>query len=247
MELSELLGFGMDQLYDIGNGEVPWAALRLAKPTGNVPLLMPAAAPPVLETGIYGGGGCGFSTIHINSRGGIGEGVRIRFEALDFDPDDWRFPVAALMPPGEDLPERSRRAFRTAPERRAFPKTGTRGWELIAPECPIARGMNPLRTGKYSRKLLDYDDHSGLLLYLVFVPMPGVKPRPFAFLPGGDPMRIRPTTPAIGTLRVAIAPLQNPEGGMSVDMRVWSWQGWASGTWWMGEYAGEVLDSLDRD
>ena len=239
-QVGGLMGFS-DDLVLIDGEQAPYAALTLAKAEGGAAFLMPAGAPPAFADRCQPGGGQ-FSNIDVFSRGGAGHGVAVTVEALDFNADDWEIPVMALFPPGESIPQRSQNACRAVPERIVFPASGNKGWRWLCPDCPIDRGINPERDEPFSRKVQDYDFIHGIILYLTFLPKPGIDPRPFDLKPATIPGRGMRATLPIGRVRFTFCPMENLSGGTSVEYAVHSYtpnpHPSADSAWWAGEYGG---------
>ena len=166
-EMAALFGYTPEVLF-VDEDAPAFAELHFDLPGGEaVSFLMPEDAPVALRIGSFALANP--SDIVIFSNGGVGKGIRVVLQAVDYDANDWELPVLVLskrvMHPGQ-LPE-TILDEKVVPRRVKF-QDGSSGWAAEFPNAPIYRGVNPASKLEYTKKGYDYHFENSITLSVAF-------------------------------------------------------------------------------
>ena len=227
-EMAALFGYTPEVLF-IDEDAKPFAEFNFDLPGESlagggeaVPFLMPEDAPPALRAGSYTLGNP--SDVTIFSNGGVGKGIRVVLQAVDYDAQDWELPVIQLSKrvvrhPGQ-LPET---IFdeKVVPRRVNF-QDGSSGWVAEFPEAPIYRGVNPASKLEFTKKGYDYHFEHAVTLSMAFrggsfaaglllQPDPAILADPNKRIEWMMQRQMQEQEANDGETKVWIVPMQNPE------------------------------------
>ncbi|MGN0755066.1 MAG: hypothetical protein ACI4ME_11465 [Aristaeellaceae bacterium] len=209
-EMAALFGYTPEVLF-IDEDAPPFAALHFDMPGGEaVPFLAPEDAPPAF-TKALAVLSCGNpATMMLHSCGGKGKGIRVILQAVGYDARDWELlpleltnrGALAFAHRGEETPY----SEQADPKRVKF-QDGTEGWEVLFPDVPIPRGVNPASPQATSPKAGRAYFENGLLLTIAFrggsCRTPREQPEDFY------------VNPPDGETLVWVIPLENPQAPLT--------------------------------